>query len=330
MKKRSICTLFSLLLALLMVLSLRMEVNAEGGVFDFPLPEGMWIPEESVTEKDCPIICPGARIGGFILTDLEPMVLLPGSEEQICQYLSQYVPEGLTFDYMMGWGPGDVADVSFILVDPDAMRFREIRHSFFLRGDKVYDLWLDTRYADDRMQYDILTTVGVLDDSILFVSEPKDYDFDFGVPEGFTLGTPEGDSCPIFWDGVVVGGFRGTELTERMLQEDDGTLNINDYLPEDKITYAEDSAAEFAVTRFLSQGLPETTGYEYILMYAEDSSGGPAVSVSWKETDYETGDVKESSHTLFRKNGITYDLWLDYSILDRDRHYGFLAAAGIE
>lgn len=318
--------LSALLLAALLVSSC-FPLAARAADFDLTLPEGLLMPSACMTEKECAIICCGQRIGGVILTDLNPMALAMDSKDKVLNYLVQYVPETLFYEYMMDWGPGDVMTVDWIMIDPEVMRSREFRHYLYEKDGSVYDLWLDHRYVDGEMENAIVTENGILD---LTVFNPEEEpDFNFNLPENFTLGTPSGNACPILYGGAEVGGIALTRLNELALQSDDGRLNINDYLPEAEVRFGEFSTAQFALSRYLSRNLPETSGYEYMIYYGTDRDELPTADVMWKVTDGETGDVTEYLHTFFVKNCMVYDLWLNYSLLDKDRVYGLPEAIGI-
>lgn len=314
------------LICLAMCSFLGRYVAAEGmGGFDFTLPDGMFIPEEDNTGTDCPIVCAGQRIGGFIRTELEPSALIANDMHDLVDYLQQYVPEGLVYEYM-GGGSG-IVDMSFILVDPNTIQHREFKHWFFEKDGSVYDLWLDTRYVDGETECSILVTSGINPGLETIQIDAPVPNFDFDLPEDFTLGQPEGDSCPILLGDLAVGGFRCTDLPVKALAYADDLLDMEPYNQCGDSCYADNSFSEFAIHRDLARSLSETESEEYIMMYSDETGEDAFVSVSYRVTDSVTGEARESNHTFFQHDGIVYDLWLDYTLLDRDIPHNFLRTA---
>lgn len=313
------------------------------GVFDFNLPADCHIPETAITATDCPIICAGQRIGGFIYTDLSPEVLKNWDVEAIAQYLKQYVRPTLECEYMIDGV--DPISAALIIVDLENNDFHEYMHFLFEKDGGVYDLWLDTRYVDGEFQNEIAAAAGLyIGEPVVNPDAPRP-DFSFGLPEGYFRTDVTEDSCSIMCftrpvsgdhdhshsknhshstiqqDGKVVGTITATSLTPAALRPVE-VIPMGD-------DYPEDSYAEFAIRRYLESTDPDGWYGEYIMNFWNEDTDHPIVGVSYAITEEATNERREFSHDFFEKDGIVYDFCLDVDQVDRSEVRNFRAAMGI-
>lgn len=276
-------------------------------LFAFDLPEEFFIPEETMTHKDCAIVCKNVgRVGGFILTDLDVSVLAENEFEPFAEYLRQYVPDGYDFDYMAGFGR--VVDVAFILVNLSTMEFREYGHYFFEKDGCVYDFWYDTRCLNGKDVCDILISTGINPNAecVNFQTEPS---FDFTAPDGYSFGEVQGRSQPVFMDDTEVGDLSYTGIQPDVFRnsEKDTFWSL---VPEEKMEYFEPTPSSFAIERYLAKRHLDMTHFsEYIMMYWGEEN--PFISVSYYVEDVTTSERTAYSHTFFVKDSCVYDLCLE-------------------
>ncbi len=114
---------------------------------------------------------------------------------------------------------------------------------------------------------------------------PQKGDFSVTLPEGYFLGNIQEDSCLIFnEEGIAVGGIRLADLLPKELTTDGP-----------------------AVPRYLDSLIP---GSEYFCWLGSDKDN-PIQYVSHQFTDPDTKERRIISRTLYVKDGIVYDLYLD-------------------
>lgn len=292
------------------MLLLCLTAGAAADAFDFSLPKGFFVPQETATEHECTIVCRNVgRVGGFCITELEPSALSDYSGVGIIAYLQSEVPEGYGLDYIMDFGRTVTA--SAIWVNQETMEIREFKHRFFDREGTVYDFWFDVRYLNGQDEVDFLIETDIEPESIYVdLSEPITPDLRLALPTGYSM-VPKGNGqCMILADGEAVGALALTGISPEILADftDDSFWDILTEAEENPY-YAEDTACEFAVHRFLAKSLKESCYDEYIMMHWTLDDGSPMTDVSYAVTDEATGERTETSHTFFVRGNAVYDLW---------------------
>lgn len=297
---KRIVLLIAAVLALIMA-GCGAQPKAEAPVISLTLPQGYWIPTENATDKECSIVCAGQRVGGVLKTDLSTDVLVNSDFEAVRAYLGQYVPEGLVYDTMIDGGYPVTADL--VLVNPDTMASREFMHYLYEQDGCCYDLWLDFVYLNYRDQVELLIASGIAPD-LEYVEQDSEYVPNF-ENTGLNLGQPNGNTCPIVWEGEVIGGFDYTELAPVVLHREEDFLNMEAYDP----SFVQLSCSEFRIRKYMQRHIPEGWSDEYVLMYQDQDYADCSVSMSFKITNPETGEQRQSLHHFMRWDGRIYDSW---------------------
>ena len=121
---------------------------------------------------------------------------------------------------------------------------------------------------------------------------PEKGEFSFLMPEGYFIGEVQDPSCLIFnEEGIAVGGIRLADLLPKELVSDGP-----------------------AVPQYLESLAP---GSEYFIWLGSDKKD-PVQYVTHQFTDPETQERRIISRTLFVKDGIVYDLYLDTALVSDD------------
>lgn len=319
MKKTLSCFIAAMILIQLMVFTAAAE-ETQCKDFDYSLPKAFFIPEETITENKCSIICRDVgRVGGIIRTDLDTSVLLDFMTSfelgDVLDYLRQYVPDGYDLEYMASIN--NTLNLDFILVNLETMETREFKHVFFEKNEAIYDLWLDTRYLSGKDICEILVSTEI-DPSANYVGETPSSDVpnDFDISEEFTLEKRGDSNCVISFDGNEVGGINATGIPlDMFLSCEKDTFWDNFQETENGVFYMDDTPSEFATVRYLAETVPDDCYFEYIMMYLEDDSGNPVLSISFAVTNMQTEERKEYSHTVFEKDSNVLDIWFDCSMI---------------
>lgn len=291
-------------------LALCFSLSAAAASFDFRLPNGFFIPEETASEKACSLVCRDVGcVGGFRITDLEPMALADYSCTSIAEYLQKELPEGYGLDYIMDFGRTVTA--SAIWVNLSTMEIREYKHRFFEKNGAVYDFWFDARYLNGRDECDILVSADI-EPEIIYVGNPHADapDYRLSLPEGYTMDPAENMESCIRLDGAQVGGLSLTDISPEILAAYERDT-FWDLLPEaSELTYyADDTACSFAVLRYLTKAETEACFSEYMIMYWMDEDENPLVDVTFVVTNTETNERTETSNRFFVRGNAVYRLW---------------------
>lgn len=125
---------------------------------------------------------------------------------------------------------------------------------------------------------------------------PERVEFDFPLPQGFSLTDLTDTSCAITDGETAVGGILYTGLRVKSIDR----LSEKAYL---KYIASIDPYAEFLAMR----------GEHYL-------------SISMTMTDSQTQHKRSQQHYLFVQDGLCYDLWLDRDVLDPEESSLFLEA----
>lgn len=121
---------------------------------------------------------------------------------------------------------------------------------------------------------------------------PEKGEFSFLMPEGYFIGEVQDTSCLIFnEEGIAVGGIRLADVLPKELASDGP-----------------------AVPQYLESLAP---GSEYFAWLGSDKKDHVQY-VTHQFTDPETQERRIISRTLFVKDGIVYDLYLDTALVSDD------------
>lgn len=122
---------------------------------------------------------------------------------------------------------------------------------------------------------------------------------------------PVADVCSIVRDGKPIGGLMLTALSPKcLMNEEEDTFW--DQMPEDfGISFRGNGYHRFALERHLARSLPETGWSEYIMMYWDQETPHPFVTANYAITDEATGERNLYHHTIFCRDSLVYDLWLN-------------------
>lgn len=133
-------------------------------------------------------------------------------------------------------------------------------------------------------------------------SVPETLPFEFPLPNGYTL-TPKSDNAiSIIQNGQVIGGIIRTDLDVSCITDTNCT-HISEYLK------------SFASPPLFA---------DYINMYFDGIA-----YITLQISDRETGPVSNQSHTLFERDAVCFDYWVDSALVtDEERDSIFKSILG--